>query len=348
MADPQRFDTVLRAMVVVVLVAIIGIGGWFGYTVYRDKLIAEDSTPALRIMKVIKAQVAKNPNEAILRVRLGEAYAAAGQPQNAIEQFNAALKIEPKHTGALIDLGVLAQGQNRLDEARAYYQKVIDLTDNTPMEATNDRRETAYYNMGRLEFDAKNYDTAVGDFKAALRIKDDASDTYFYLAESLMQLDQPDDAMNNLAIALKFDPSFAQAHYALGKLYLEKGDKIRASAEIGQAMALSPTAPEPIALAAKIGDPAVFLKTAQAKASSDPKAALEAATIAYNLNNKDLVAGKLEGRLLVQLGHKKAALLQYTGMAKNYPKDAEIAAAVKALSPKSKSGSTTATSAAGI
>lgn len=347
MADPQRFDTVLKGIVTIALVAIIGVGGWFGYTVYRDKQIAEDATPALRIMKVIKAQVGKNPNDPVLRVRLGEAYAAAGQPQKAIEQFNAALKIDPKHTGAYTDLGVLAQGQKRYDEARGYYKKVIELTDTSEMSGTSDRRETAYYNLGRLEFDDKNYDTAVGDFKAALRIKDDASDTYFYLASALHELGQDDDAINNLAIALKFDPSFAQAHYALGKLYLAKGDKIRASAEAGRALALSPSAPEPQALVAKIGDQAQFLATAKSKEKSDPEAALEAATIAYNLDNSDLTAGKLEARLLVTLGHKKAAKLLYTELLKAAPKDAEIKAAAKSLGLPAASTTTTSTNSNG-
>jgi len=344
MADPQRFDTVLKAIATVALVAIIGIGGWFGYTVYRDKLIAEDATPALRIMKVIKAQVSKNPNDAVLRVRLGEAYGAAGQPQKAIEQFNAALKIDPKHTGAYTDLGILAMSQKRPDEARNYFKKVIELTETDTMSKTSDRRETAYYNLGLLEMSEKNYDTAIGYFKDALRIKNDASDTYYYLAEALVAVDQPDDALNNLAIALKFDPNFAQAHYAMAKLYLARDDKASAAVHVGKAMAISPNAPEPKALAAKIGDPATYLKTAQSKVSSDPEGALEAATIAYGLDNSDLVAGKLEGKLLMKLGQNKQALELYTELAKVAPKDAEIKSALKTLNHGKKSSATTTTS----
>jgi tetratricopeptide (TPR) repeat protein len=315
MADPQRLDTALRAVIVVVLVAIIGIGGWFGYSIYRDGLVAEDATPALRVMKVIRAQVDKNPNDAVLRVRLGEAY-----------------------------LGILAMSQKRPDEARTYFKKVIDLTASDTMSNTSDRRETAYYNLGLLEIGEKNYDTAIGDFKEALRIKNDASDTYYYLAQALVAVDQQDDAMNNLVIALKFDPNFAQAHYALGKLYLAKGDKVNASFHIGKAMAISPKAPEPKALAAQIGDPATFLKTAQAKVTSDPEAALEAAAIAYNLDNGNLVAGKLEGKLLVQLGKNKQALALYTELATAAPNDAEIKSALKALTRSNKKSGTTTTS----
>ena len=155
MADPQRLDTVLKGTIAVLLVGILGLGAWFGYTVYADRKAAEDANPALRTMKVIKAQVEKNPNNAVLRIRLGEAYAAANRSQNAIEQFNAALKIDPKHTGAYLDLGMLAMAENRPDEAQTYLKKVVELTADDEMADGSDRREMAFYNLGRLAMRAE-------------------------------------------------------------------------------------------------------------------------------------------------------------------------------------------------
>jgi len=335
MDDPQRTDSVLRVVVVTMLAALIALGGWLGFTVYRDRIAAEDANPALRTAKVIRAQVNQNPNDVVLRVRLGEALATSGKPQQAIEQFNAALKIDPKHTGALLDLGLVAAGSSRFDEARGYFKKVIDITGADPKAAVSDRRELAFYNLGRVEMYQKNWEAAIGNFKEALRIRNDASDTYFYLAQALAEIDQNDDAMSNLAIALKFDPSFAQAHYWLGKLYLEEGDKVRASAEAGKAMQLSPDAPEPEALAAQIGKPEEFAAQARALASTDASGAIQAAAIAFNLDPRGQVeTGRLEAELLVQLGRKKSALTVYQALAAVVPNDAEVKAAIKKLTPK--------------
>ncbi len=346
MADPQRLDTVLKLGIATLLVAIVALGGWFGYSVYRDRIAAEDATPALRIMKVIKAQVDKSPNDAVLRVRLGEALAAAGRTQQAIEQLNAALKIDPKHTGAYTDLGLVALMNNRPDEARDYFKKVVELTSSNPMADSNDRREIAFFNLGKLEMSQKNYDPAIGYFKEALRIRNDASDTYFFLAESLNAIGQPQEAKQNVAIALKFDPNFAQAHYLLGKLLLADGDKVRASAEIGKALTLSPTAPEPKALAQEIGDPAQLAAQAQSEAASDPEAALTDATIAFNLDPiHNVAAGKLEAKLLLQRGNKAAALAVYKTLSQisSASKDAQVLAAIKKLTPKTSKPSTSAT-----
>ncbi len=217
MADPQRLDTVLKVRIAALLVAILALGGWFGYTVYADRKAAEDANPALRTMKVIKAQVAKNPNDALLRIRLGEAYAAANKSQQAVEQFNAALKIDPKHSGAYLDLGLLAFASERPDEARTYLKKVIELTDKDEMASGSDRREMAFYNLGRLEVRQRNWEDAIGYFKEALRIRDDASDTYYYLASSLEAIGQTEDAKSNLADRASVRPQLLASPLSAGQ-----------------------------------------------------------------------------------------------------------------------------------
>jgi tetratricopeptide (TPR) repeat protein len=347
MADPQRLDSALRVLIGTVLIVIVGVGAWFGYSIYTNNIAAESANPALRVIRDMEAQVARNPNDPVLRIRLGEADGSAGRSQAAIEQFNAALKIDPKNTGAYLDLGTLAMLDNHPDEARGYFKKVLDLTADNPMANSDDRRDTAYFSLGRLEMDEKNWEEAIGDFKAALRINNSASDTYFYLAQSLSEINQDADAATNAAIALKFDPNFAQAHYLLGKLYLESGDKIRAAAEIGRAIQLSPDSPEPKALAAQIGDPEKLYAQATSLASTDTSAAARDAAIAFNLDpTNQVAAGKLEATLLLKLGNKKGALAVYKNLSTVAPKDAVVKAALKSLSPK-KQASVSASSTSG-
>jgi len=335
MAD-QRLDTVLRVVITVLILAILGLGGWFGYTVYADRKAAEDANPALRTMKVIKAQVAQNPNDAVLRVRLGEAYAAANKDQEAVAQFNAALKIDPKHSGAYLDLGLLAFANDRLGEAREYLKKVVELTGADTMAGTSDRREMALYNLGRLEMRDRQWEQALGYFKEALRIRDDASDTYYYVATCLEAIGQNEDAKSNLAIAMAFDPNFSQAHYLLGKILYAEGDKVKSSEEIGTALRLSPTAAEPKEFAKQFGVPAELAKEAAKLYPSDPDAALESAAIAFNLDPRNNIAsGKLQAKILLEQGHKKTALKVYKAIAIVDPKDAEVQAAITKLTPKS-------------
>ena len=337
MAEPQRFDTVLRVVIAALVVATLAVGGWFGYTVYRDRLAAEDTVPALRLARTLRTQIKANPNDAVLRVRLGEALGAAGKSQEAIEQFNAALKISPKHTGAFMDLGILAMSNHRDEEAKGYFKKVIELTEGSDMADTNQRRELALHNLGVLSYQQKDYEGAIGYFKAALRIRGDASDTYVYLAQSLEAIGQVQDAESAVSVAIRFDPNFAQARYLLGKYMLANGDRLTASSHIGRARELAPGAPEPKKIADEIGDPAALFKKAQAELTSDPDAALEDSLVAFNLDRKNNIpAAMFAAKLLIKKGDKAGALNVYERAAEVVPANAEVAALVKKYTPKSK------------
>ena len=342
MADSERFDAVMRVLVVSLLAAILGFGGFFGYTVYRDRRATEDANPALRTIKESKEKVTRAPNDASARIRLGEAYAAANKSQQAIEQFNAALKINPKHSGAYLDLGLLAMASERPNEGKAYLKEVVDLiADKDPMAEGSDRLEIAYFNLGKIEMDQHNYEVAVGYFKQALRIRSDASDTYLYVASCLDAMGQPDEAKRNLDIALRFDPNFSEARYLLAKLLLAEGDKVRAAEELGKSLRLSPSAPEPQELSGRFGDTADYAKKALALAKTDPDAAIDAASIAFNLAPLDnLASGKLQARLLLKQGRKKTALSVYRSIAEVFPNDREVEAAITRLS-KTKAGTAT-------
>jgi tetratricopeptide (TPR) repeat protein len=330
----SRFDTVLTAAVAVLVLAVVGFAGYFGYTVYRDKQAAEDATPALRVVKVAQAQVKATPNDAVARVRLAEALAAVGRQQEAISQLNAAIKINPQHIGAYLDLGLLARQVNKPAQAQQYFQKVVDLTSGSDYQDVNQYRETAFYNLGLLAYADKRYDDAIGSFKAALRIRNDASDTYYYLARALYMNDEVDGAIQNIRTAITFDPNFAQAHYFLGDLYMAKKDKINASYEYYKAASISPDAPEPKQALAKFGTPAQLIAQARSEATTNVAAALDTILIARNVDPENAEAAILHGEILVKKQAWKDALDVYQQAAKLSPKDQSIQDTIKWLTPK--------------
>lgn len=336
MVSPERFDRALFWASVALAVALVGMGSFFGYTVYRDKVAAEDANPSMRVANAIRQQISKNPNDAVLRVRYGEALTAAGKTQQAIDQFNAALKINPKHTGALIDLGQVALMNKRLDEAAAYFQKVVDLTASGDFTGVNDRRETALFQLGRIETHKKDYAKAIGFFKEALRIRGDASDTYYYLAIALDNAGQVDDAIKQLLTATAFDPSFAHAQYYLGELYSRQGDKASASEHYRKAVSTDPNAPEPQQALAKLGNVDELLAKARSLGPTDPSAAVDAAIIASNVDPGNLDAWKLRAQLLLQNRDSQGALSAYEEALKIAPGDPEVKAAIAKLKAKPK------------
>ena len=325
MESSDRTDRLLVAAISALVVVIVAFAGYFGWTVYRDRQQAKLSTPALRIIDALEKEIRKTPNDVILRVRLGEAYAAAGRTQDAIEQLNAGLKLDPKHVGALLDLGQIAMFNNRTAEARTYFNRVIELIEGTQFADTSDKLETAYFQMGRLSLSEKQYDEAIGYFKKALRIKRDASDSYYYLARALDQAGQTEAAIEQLQMAVAFDPNFAQAHYSLGQLYEAENDQVSASYHYARARRIDNESKEPKAALAAMGSVQSWLDKAESAKDSSHDVALDSVLIALNIDPEDEHAIALQAE--IEKADPKVAAAHYAAIAKRDPSNSDAKAA---------------------
>jgi tetratricopeptide (TPR) repeat protein len=328
----SSLDLWLNIGLVVLLLGVLGLAGYFAYNVYVDRIAQDQTTAAGRITAALARQVRTDPNNAVLRVRLAEALGAQEKYPQAIEQLNAALKIEPKHAGAYLDLGQIAIFTKQYEAAKAYFQKVVDITDASGYQNLDPAREQALYNLGILALNENQYDQAAGYFKASLRIRGDASDTYYQLAKALKGIGEIDGAIQNLEMAITFDPGFAEAHYFLGELYKIKKDDVNASYQFVQASKLAPTADQPRQAVEAFGPASKWLADARTKsAAGDLEGALTAVLIARNLDDKNFDAALLHAQILEKRSDPKSALSVYREALKLQPNNAAVKAKISEL-----------------
>lgn len=307
-----RIDRILRMLVLLGVAAVLGLGGAFGYSVWQSRETESLSTPAGRAIADFRRRVKASPNDAALRVRMGEALASAGLVDDAIEQFRIAIKLEPKHTGAYLDLGILAMQKKESKTAEDYFLKVVDLTSGSDMEDVNQRREAAFFYIGSIALDARRYEDAVANFKAALRIRRDASDTYYLLAQAYKGMERPDAAMTQLDAALAFDPNYPEAHYLMGQIYLEDGDKINAAEHFRIAAEQAPDQDLPQEALSALGTAAEAI----ARGRDDLEAgkfekAVDEALLARALDPKSVDAALFHGEAAERSGSTAAAVKAY-------------------------------------
>jgi len=330
-SSSDRIDAVLRWAVVLIVAAVLAVGGLFGYTIWQARQEESASTPAGRAIQDLKARVKATPNNADLRVRLGEALASAGLYEDAVKSLKAATKLNPKHDGAYLDLGILALENKQPKSAEGYFQKVIELTAGD-MEGVNQRREQAYFYIGSIALDAEQYDDAVANLKAALRIRRDAADTYYLLAHALKGQGQKDAAMKQLDAALTFDPKYAEAHYLMGQIYLEDGDKINAAVHFRLAADNAPNQDLPLEALAGLGTAADAV--AQGRADLGSKryaAAIQAALLAQAIDPKNVPAVVLHAEAAEASGETSTAISAYKRLLELEPKNEQAAAALQRL-----------------
>lgn len=320
----DRLDNILNATLGGLLAAVLLFSGYFAWNVWTVRQAQIQASPALRLLESVKEEVRQDPNSAQLRVRLGEAYGAANQYGKAIEQLENALKIDPEHTGAYLDLGIIGLLQEDTAAAARYFEKVVELTEGLEFSDVNERRELALFNLGRISLANNEYEDAIGYFKGALRIRKDASDTYLYLARAYEGLEEFDAALGQLQIAVAFDPNYAEARYLMGTLFLEIDDQVNAARNFKYAADLAPDIEPVIQALESFGTSQERMdRAAAAIEAGDSAMALEHAAIAAALDPESMDAALLYGKLLMEKKSYTDAVVVYTAALEIDPENAE-------------------------
>lgn len=328
MFDIRRYRT-LDIVIVVVAVLVLATGAFLGFTLWRQSQQVVQSTPAARAIDALIAEVRKNPNNVDIRMQLAQALSVAGRNDEAVKQYQELLKINEDFVPALSGIGFEAMKRQDWKTGETYFKQVIDLLEGNGKPTQS--LETAYFYLGNAYMEQKRYEDAVGAFKAALRIRRDASDTYFLLANSYKQLELPDAQREALDNALTFDPKMPEANFEYGLLELAAGNKASAAEHFRAAADAAPGEPLPLEQLDKFGEAAPYLAKAKALVKSDRKAALEQARIAVAIEPRDVAAVIYLGKLYQgNLMRTEAAEMFRRALVLD-PENAEAKAALKAV-----------------
>lgn len=328
-AQTRSLDIAIKATVVLIVVAL----AFLGYTMYVTAQAEKAGTPAARAAANLEKVVRENPNDIAARLRYADALAAAGEYRKALEQYQAALEIRPDDPQALTGLGVLAMNQGEWRTAEGYWRKIIEVLEESQYAAVDQRLEKAYYYLGSTLMELKEYEDAALYLREALRIRRDASDTYFLLAIAYKNMDDPLKFEENLVNALQFDPLLPEANYEYGLLLLEKGDSASAAERFRiSADNAPPDRPEPAAELEKFGVAEDRLAAAEtALAAGDDAAALTEARIAFALDQDSEPALRMIAKLWEKSGKADEARAAWQKLLEIVPADAEAEDALQRI-----------------
>lgn len=174
---------------------------------YRGRahnLVAEESFAHLRQI---------DPDSMLVHRALGETLAASGQPEKAIEEYQAAIQKAPDDADLYEELGEEQQRLARFDAAQATYEKELKLHPNSPI---------ALYNLGKIDVEHGRAAQGVPLLRQAQKVHALAAPTDFYLGYGLAETGKLDEAAQWLEQAVQSNPSpfIAQsAYYQLTRVY---------------------------------------------------------------------------------------------------------------------------------
>ena len=179
--------------------------------------------------------IEKYPASAVAYHGLGEAYNGKEMYQEALQQFELALKYRPGYPDVLYNIAVVYDKVNQPNKAIPYYH---DALKNKPGYIE------ALYNMANSYYMAKQYDSSVYWFEKTLERKPDHVGALNNMANIYFDIQDFDKALQILKRTLEINPNQEEALYNIGSIYLQRGNFAEGAAQFERCIQLNPALPD--------------------------------------------------------------------------------------------------------
>jgi protein O-mannosyl-transferase len=137
---------------------------------------------------------------------LGIAFERKGQTDEAIHQFQETIRLKPDYAEAHFSLGTGLAMKGRLDDAIKQFQEAIRL---------NPDYAEAHYNLGTVFGMKSQTDEAIREFQEVIRLKPDSAEAHYDLGIALGRRGKIDGAISQFQEALRLKPDYAEAQHYL-------------------------------------------------------------------------------------------------------------------------------------
>ncbi len=207
----------------------------------------------------------------------GQAYREGRQYQDAIADYDAALRLRPKYPDAMLNRAIAYDRIGQGDQAIAGYSDTIKtitsieaakLAGNIPYPEPaaqlEQNLEGAYLDRGIALAKHGKFNESVGDFEQAARLEPDNPKAFEDLGHALILTGDNDAAITAYNRAIRLDGTDANAYLNRGAAWYQKHDFVRAADDFRTALKVAPSN--------WIGrdDAAANLKMAEAQMKSAP------------------------------------------------------------------------------
>ncbi len=209
--------------------------------------------------------IAMTEDNPVAHNQLGTAFFNQGKMDEAINQYQEAVRLQPSYADPYYNLGNALVKNGQTDEAIRQFQEYIDLNPNDPFAHYN--LATAFYNEGQLDeaisqyreaihsepgyVDAHNnlgialgrkgqLDEAIKQFREVIRLKPDFAEAYDNLGIALLNQNQIGGAISQFQEAIRLNGNNAPAHNNLGIALDREGRTDEAISQYQQAIRLAP------------------------------------------------------------------------------------------------------------
>jgi Tfp pilus assembly protein PilF len=168
---------------------------------------------------------------------LGLALTQLGRYDDAVDAFRKALSINPYYVDVRNDLGTALMLSGKRAEGKAEFLAAYN-------DPTNPSPDLSARNLGQAFLEEKNYAEAASWFRSSINKNKALVDAHSGLAEALLGLQRPEEAVPVLENALKEAPGNLTLLLGLGDAYYRSGRFTEARARLEEVIEKDPVGPQ--------------------------------------------------------------------------------------------------------
>jgi len=210
-------------------IILLGIIACYSFLTYQRNFVWKDE------FTLWDDTVRKSPYKGRAYYNRGYAYQTKGLLEQALTDYNKAIKLDPDLVDPYIDRASLYEKKGLSDLALTDLNKAIELQ--TYNFDAHRNRGSLYQKKGLL-------DLALQDFNKAIELNPTFASVYYNRAVTYQLKGLLDLALTDLNKAIKLKPDYASAYYARGAIYGRKGPVDQALLDFNKAIGLQPNFPE--------------------------------------------------------------------------------------------------------
>jgi tetratricopeptide (TPR) repeat protein len=176
-----------------------------------------------------------DPNSKLARLGLGTLKARLNRQDDALKEFKEVLRLDPMNVQAHLRAARILISKKELDKAQEYAESALRIDSEAPL---------VHFLLGHIYLSRSNLIKAKEHFSKALALNPRLVRARIQMALVLRNEGKLPEALAQLNAAVRIEPESANVHTSLGRLHLVRKDFLAAREAFEKAIALRPESEE--------------------------------------------------------------------------------------------------------
>jgi len=160
--------------------------------------------------------------------------------KNSETLWTHALAVTSNNDVAHNNLGLFFAGRGQIDDAISQYESALRIRSGAEEARYNLSNALVHNNLGNALVQKDRVDEAIEQYEKAVELRPDYADGHFNLGSALLRESRLDDAIAEWQKTLALQPNDAEAHTTLGDALRRKGETNEAIAHYAKALEIAP------------------------------------------------------------------------------------------------------------